>query len=313
MKAYIAQWLGLNENRIKPTIGGYQNHVYKVEHEGKPRIIRLRPQSQRTKKEIKEELTFIRLLNEHSVNAAAPVLLNGTFIHELRIEDKVYHAVLFERAPGTLMRVLDKSWNDDFFRKWGAYIGSMHLVSDQMKSETLHRRKRTVREPDPENILSKLPEEFRAWTSENLKQFTQTPTSKETYGFIHHDFHQGNLFVDRDSFTAFDFDDAMMDWKMYDLAVTFYHAIWQGKSFRPEEKGLPKRLYEGLLNGYVSVHPLTDEMVSQMEPALAIRDAFLYPVFSEKWTMTDWQKTFLADMENRLRDGIPYIEEKEYK
>ncbi|WP_227396951.1 phosphotransferase enzyme family protein [Jeotgalibacillus aurantiacus] len=313
MKEVVARWLGIHENQIKPTIGGYQNDVYKVEHEQEQRIIRLRHQNERSKTEIEEELSFIRLLNEHRVHAAAPVKWKGQNIHELQIGDRLYHAVLFERAAGTLMRVLDKSWNDDFFKKWGTYIGSMHLVSDQLNTKGFQRRKRTVENPDPENILSKLPEEFRAWPSENLKQFTQTPTSKETHGFIHHDFHQGNLFVDGDSFTAFDFDDAMMDWKMYDLAVTFYHAIWQGKSFRPEEKDLPKRLYEGLLNGYASVHPLTGEMVRQMEPALAIRDAFLYPVFSEKWTMTAWKKTFLADMENRLRLGVPYIEEKEYK
>ncbi len=53
--------------------------------------------------------------------------------------------------------------------------------------------------------------------------FRSLPKGSDDYGLIHADFHRGNFHVDeKEQVIAFDFDDALHHWFVYDIAVVFF-------------------------------------------------------------------------------------------
>ncbi|KIL47160.1 phosphotransferase enzyme family protein [Jeotgalibacillus campisalis] len=309
-KDWIASKLQIPNSAVTSTIGGLQNDVYKIETKEGPVILRLNEEARRTKEQLELEIAFIKHLHQSGIKAARAKHWQDSLIHEWDIEGKRVHAVFFEKAKGTSIRILDdKSWNSEWFREWGMYIGRMHHAAQTFRHPAMEKKAvRTAANPDPEGVKGQLDPQMRSWYTEQLKALTQYEMKIDTHHFIHHDFHQGNFLVEGFEIMSFDFDDCMTDWIMQDVAVSLYHGIWQGISFRPEEKDLAAKMVHGMLEGYSSVHRLDDDMIDQIFLFLNMRDALLYPIFKAKWEGVPWQVEYMKKLKKRLTEGIPYLE-----
>ena len=81
--------------------------------------------------------------------------------------------------------------------------------------------------------------------------------NQRTYSMIHADLHNGNLMVDGESLTVFDFDDAGFGWHQYDLAVAL-HGYRRREDF--------DLLQQTIIRGY------------RLERSIADRDLALLPL-----------------------------------
>ncbi|MDG5473330.1 phosphotransferase [Jeotgalibacillus sp. ET6] len=308
-KDWVASKLHIPDKAVKRAIGGLQNEVFHIETKEGPLILRLNESSRRTKDQLQLEIDFIEHLYQKKIKASRPRQWNGSFIHDWEMENKRVQAVFFEKAKGTSIRILDDQfWGSGLFREWGKYIGQMHNAAQTFHHTDIEKKAvRSKDNPDPEGIKAQLEPEMHSWYTDQLNALIQHTVKEDTHHLIHHDFHQGNFMMNGYEIMSFDFDDCMTDWIMQDLAVSLYHGIWQGNSFRPGEKDLEAQIVNGLLEGYSSVHRLDDEMINQLFLFLNMRDAVLYPIFKEKWTGAPWQDAYMKQLKKRLVEGIPYL------
>ncbi|NEP07081.1 MAG: phosphotransferase [Okeania sp. SIO4D6] len=99
----------------------------------------------------------------------------------------------------------------------------------------------------------------RAEISERL---TGLPTGPDRFGLIHADLHLANVMTNNGALTIIDFDDAGYGWYPYELAVSLHPIL--------DHPDLPDA-YRSLVDGYRSVHPLTDDEVALVDLFVAMR------------------------------------------
>ncbi|MEH7443939.1 phosphotransferase [Bacillus sp. JJ1122] len=288
--------------------GGFQNQVYEYEVKGFKRILRISDTNRRSCKEIQSELNWLSFLIQNGISVCRPIKSkNGNLL----IEGEGSIAVSFEKAPGNPANVSSQGeWNGSFFKEWGRYIGRIHSLSKQTEVQRLFRPRWREDHQDVlklgMQIQDRIIKEKYLKLLGKLKSFT---ISNDNFGLIHNDFHQGNFFVHNGEITAFDFDDCAYYWFANDIAVAFYHAYWQGISFRPDIKEFGNYFIDHFFQGYSETNKLTAEIINQIPVFLKIREVFLYHLFVSSWNMSqleDWQTETLKSIKESIMNETPY-------
>jgi Ser/Thr protein kinase RdoA (MazF antagonist) len=302
------QGTGLENGQIQRINEGFQNEIYSWKNGGQEFILRVQTGKGRTRESISAELEWIRFLSEHGVKVARPILIGN---EEVKRVGEHRFFTIFEKAKGRPVEVMNPDeWSAPFFYSWGKAIGRMHTLAAAFHLQAGSERPVWRREsPNLFRLMDRLEEPVREiylTLINSLSEFTLRP---DTFGLIHNDLHQGNFFVDGHEITFFDFDDCSFNWFANDLAVSYYHAHWQGTSFNPEDKEFPKRFLSCLLKGYQSEKELHPDTVKQIPIFLKIREIFLYQLFKEKWDhnhLEDWQEYTLQDLKLRIEGRVPF-------
>lgn len=288
--------------------GGFQNQVYEYEDRGFRRILRISDANRRSRKEIQSELNWLSFLNQKGISVCRAIKSkNGNLLVEG--DDRI--AVSFEKAPGCPVNVSSQGeWNGRFFKEWGRYVGRIHSLSKQPEVQRLFRPRWREDHPDILNlemqIQDRIVKEKYLKLLRKLKSFT---INNDNFGLIHNDFHQGNFFVYNGNITAFDFDDCAYYWFANDIAVAFYHAYWQGTSFRPDIQNFGDFFIDHFFQGYTETNKLTAEIINQIPVFLKIREVFLYHLFVSSWDMSkleDWQRVTLKSIKDSIVNETPY-------
>jgi amicoumacin kinase len=302
-----------NGNHLVKLTGGFQNNVFQYRFGNELRILRVTNSNHRDLESIKGELEFIQCLSNAGVPVSCPLIsAKGHLIEEFQQDNQTYFLTAFTKAKGTPIEVTNLDvWNKELFRNWGRTLGKMHTFSSKNyeKFQTLKRPAWSgLDERGKTFISSKSIEAYKAYQN-LLDQINAFPTVNGTFGLIHNDFHQGNLFVNEGQIHIFDFDDCSFNWFAQDIAVSFYHAIWQGMSFNPGNDNFPFEFISYFLDGYSQEKNLHKEIVKQIPLFLKFREFFLYILFNEKWDfhhLEDWQAYTIKDLFYRIENDIPY-------
>lgn len=316
MKATIAALYSARETDLERVSDGFQNTVYQLTHHGTTRFVRVTPSSRRDLNQIRGELDWLLYLAEHGANIARPLpAASGQLIEEVTTPEGTFFIASFEQAAGRFIDVnnLDE-WKPQLFETWGETIGTIHrLTEDYVPQDPAIRRPAWSRhDPSLQAIEDYFAEHDPAIAEKCrslLQAISQLPITEDTYGLIHNDFHQGNLFLDQGRLTVFDFDDARYGWLAYDLAAAFYHAYWQGTSSHPARTDFAEEFMRHFLTGYRRVRVLPRATLNQMPLFLKWREMFLYHLFSTCWdpgNLLDWQAYTMKDLRHRILHDIPY-------
>lgn len=92
------------------------------------------------------------------------------------------------------------------------------------------------------------------------------PTDAGHFGLIHSDLHLGNVMADGDTLTVIDFDDCGYGWFAHELAVALHPVFGE-----PVEEAAKASMVEG----YRTVHPLSDSEVGLIDTFLAVRSLMI--------------------------------------
>jgi Ser/Thr protein kinase RdoA (MazF antagonist) len=311
VKQAVKSFGGKEESCVKLS-GGFQNDVYEYMYEGEKRILRITSSSRRTIKQTQSEIDFIRSLEAGGVNVSLPVVsCFGNDIEQLDIEGELFLITAFLKAPGQFVNVAnEKEWDKALFQNWGQAIGKMHAIAEQNHSH-FEEYERPKWEPNRKsmNFLSSISKSLAANYEKMVTEVQAFSKERDTYGLIHNDLHQGNFFVRDNTLTIFDFDDCSFCWFAQDIAVSFYHAVWQGLSVRPEHVSFPREFMKHFIEGYSKEHRMNKEILRQIPLFLKLREVFLFTLFHKVWDvkdLEDWQGYTLQDLLCRIEHEISY-------
>jgi len=303
-----------NIEEISKLSGGYQNEVYEYKVGEAHRVLRITRSNHREIDELKSEMDIIESFYQAGILVSIPIYsINEKKIEEVLVNDEKFYITSFTKAEGHPLNVTDPSkWNEKFFQKWGKIMGKMHTLVKNSNYQTYKRNhwgsdNNQINETT--NFLSQISDQMTKAYECLIKEISLLPKENDTYGLIHNDFHQGNFLVKDGEMTIFDFDDCSFNWFAQDIAVSFYHAVWQGMAFNPENQTFPYEFIKSFFKGYRNECELKKETIEQIPLFLKLREVFLYRLFNEKWDMEqleEWQVYTLNDLKYRIENDIPY-------
>lgn len=313
VKQALKYFVGKEESCVKLS-SGFQNEVYEYTYEGEQRILRVTPSSRRNLKQIQSEIDFIRSLQEGGVNVSLPgASCFGNDIERIVMDEEAFFITSFVKVPGQFVNVAnEQEWNEKLFQNWGQTIGKMHAIAKKNDSD-YKKYERPIWKPDVKamNFLLSISKSLAISYEKIITEVQMLSKERDTYGLIHNDLHQGNFFVQDTTLTIFDFDDCSFCWFAQDIAATFYHAMWQGLSVRPEHVSFPQEFMKHFIEGYNKEHTMNKEILRQIPLFLKLREVFLFTLFYEVWDfdkLEEWQAYTLKDLRYRIEQGVPYTD-----
>ncbi len=235
-----------------------ENAIYRVDTPAGRFIARLSGAGLQTPLSVRGEMRMIEHCAQHGVHVARPVpVRTGDWLHltpdlEFPAIDAAPRIVtLFHYAPGR--RVSLNRINEDFTFRWGASIARMQLALESflhtpeaarlLWHNVIFQGGPLASELAAVDWLRREWEACAAWL-ENLPL--------EHFGLIHADAHEGNFKVHDGKLWFFDFDDACIIWRVYDLAVIAL------RFERAGDAGRSRAQQQALIAGYTSLIPLSD-------------------------------------------------------
>lgn len=277
------------------------NAIYPFQNNGKAKLLRFVPVSEKGESNILAELEFINYLYSNNYPALRTVLArnNEEVIAAMTPWGK-YYATVFDRVSG--VQIGDTDFSDSIMYEFGKTLGSLHRLSSKFSPIN----KRWSYEDVLlwiKNILSEYQNQETAFKEVNLLQiyFSKLPKSIENYGLVHYDFEFDNVFYDEDTHTCnvIDFDDAMYHWYVMDIEQSLDSIEDEIESSRYEH------VKEIFLNGYKSEYTVTDEMLL-MQPIFR-RFANLYNyarILRSTAEIWDNEPEWLVDLRVKLNNSM---------
>jgi amicoumacin kinase len=307
----IAKRFAVDKNNLVKLSGGYHNKVYSIAG----RIIRITDSGRYDSSAIQSEIDFINSFASGGIPVSAPIpFKEGHFLERVDSSAETFYVTSFLKAPGHPVDVSHPGeWTPSLFRNWGRVLGKMHARTKQCHElfDKFDRPTWNEQWSNKFHFLSVNHQHLVRAGERLIKQIQLLPKSRDTFGLIHNDFHQGNIFIQEQQITVFDFDDCAFSWFAQDIAVAYYHAVWQNQSFNPGHPQFPYDFINYFLEGYCLENKLTRDILGQIPLFLKLREIFLFNLFHQKWDMQnleEWQVYTLEDLYYRIENEIPYTD-----
>ena len=233
-------------------------------------ILRISTLDDRTEEDYLAETEFVHYLAANGASVADVIpSANGKLVERMEENGKPIYISLFMYAPGMLIsdngyRYREGVSLSEYFYNTGKTLGKIHALSKVYQAS--HRRADYYEKYNMAYIGKLIPDtyaELKEAINERLKEFRKLPRDEESFGLVHFDFSDGNYHVDMTSgkITAFDFDNAIYCWYMFDLANLWTHGVgWC--MFEPDSEKrrmFMKEYFDTVLEGYRSETTLSKE------------------------------------------------------
>ncbi|TFE02211.1 phosphotransferase enzyme family protein [Jeotgalibacillus salarius] len=296
-------------------LNGFENYVYEVSKNGVPYVLRLTHSSHRTKTEVESELLWINDLHKRGINVS---LVNkseqGELVEVIQAEDTFFYACLFNKAPGSPVKLNDPVFDVPLFEKWGEITGELHTAArgfDTAQIDRPHWYEDDLIELD--QYLSAEDELIIQGNRELVGRIRQLPDDQRIYGLIHSDIHMGNFFAHEGEIHLFDFDDSMYFHYVSDIAIPLYYmSLWKNRELSLEERSAQGRVFlKSFLKGYLRKSDLDQEWLQKVPLFLKMRDYTLYGVFHKQVDLenaSERERALVESLRERLLNGEPIVD-----
>lgn len=297
-------------------LGGFSNNVFECIRNGEKIILKFYPSSKYKKDSIIAELDWISYLYSSGVNVTELLYSGGGKLLEvIQLDNKEECYVLaFEKAKGSFIDTSDsKTWNEDFFYKFGRTLGKIHFLSRNYKPSD-----KSVKKQDWNQgllfseSLDRVSELVVAKWKKFITELNQLQMDINSYGMIHNDLHQGNFYLYKNEIILFDFGDCEFNWFVNDIAIVLYHAV-QTIDRNDEEgrKSFAILFIKSFLTGYLKENNLDSYWLSKLPFFLNYRQIFSYIYFetflNEDQKNNEKIKQILNAMRGKIESDTPYI------
>ena len=259
----------------KPVPGheGGRNQIWICTLGGEKRfVLRVSVLADRTEADYLAEMEFVHYLAQHGAPVADVIpSVHGKLVECIEEEEKKLFISLFAYAKGMLIydngyRYRDGAPLEEYFYNTGKALGAIHRLSRQYRP--VHRRPAFFDQYNMESIGRLIPDcyaELKQAIARRLEAYRTLPMDGDAYGLVHFDFCDGNYHVDMitGEITAFDFDNCVYCWYMFDLAHVWTHGVgWYRHLADPKKRmeGM-KHYFDTVLEGYRSETAVSDELL----------------------------------------------------
>jgi Ser/Thr protein kinase RdoA (MazF antagonist) len=279
------------------------NEVYRASLRGEEVYVRVTFAEHRSREEIEAEVEWMLALRAASLSVVRPVVSqNGRYVEESRVGDRLGFVIVLARAPGRWAQK-PRDCTPAIARNWGRLMADFHRQSQTYCPAGQARRPSWV--DDQVFQLARQAAETGSQQEhvvfrQSVERLRTLDRSPDTFGLTHADLHLGNLSVDGEQVTAFDFDDACYHWFAHDVAVavtSLRKAEWEapGAFDRPAVE-------RALLAGYAERGDLRPIVPIQLEAFVQFRIAL-----SACWADQSERNGALdRDMQDWFRRSLPW-------
>ncbi|MGY5872880.1 MAG: phosphotransferase [Candidatus Thorarchaeota archaeon] len=297
--------------------GGFENKMFGFDAPENRLVVRVTPPGHKTLAEVKAEIDWLAYLSEHD----APVVRvipsqNDTIVETVNTDAGAISVVCFEWAPGRL--VTKKDFSPELFQTWGEAVGMLHRLTKDYrppskKTERIHwfddeYLNRDLIPSDQDKVLKR----FDAL----IDYFKDQPTSRDTFGLIHQDVHNANLFLDEKRLTVLDFDDSVYGFFVFDIANALGFSIWE-KPENTTNREFADFYLKHFMMGYERENHLDGLWVEDLPKALKLFEFIHYNAFNMDYDLAgkgsfdalkDETKQILKKYRQSIEEDLPYIE-----
>lgn len=255
-----------------------ENFIYFSRNASQDVVIRLTEPPRRQKEDLLSELHWQNWMSERGARCANPLESNNArLVETLDDGQTIFYACVFKRAAGAPLKNTS-DFTPQVMHAWGRTIAQFHDLTRDYQCPSDIKPRKPWREDFEDSIASVVKDDDNPGVSDEFKHLfgwlDALPRSRDTYGLVHTDLHNGNFFVSGDRLTVFDFDDACYHWFMYDLAVPlFYLRYRNAHSADPLDLAALEREY---LNGYRSLREISSASKKQIEAFVRYRALIMY-------------------------------------
>ncbi len=238
-------------------------------------VLRVSLTGDREEQQYLAETEFVHYLAQNGAPAADVIpSVNGRLVESITVEGRTAYVSLFAYARGKLMydygyRYREGAPIEEYFFNTGKVLGAIHRLSKQYVPS--HRRPSFFDKYNMEYIGGLIPDSFaelKDAVAARLEQFKELPADAESFGLVHFDFSDGNYHVDIESgdITAFDFDNCMYCWYMFDIANLW----WHGEGWSRNQPNGAKRMeymehyFNTVLEGYRTETEVSDVLLGKL-------------------------------------------------
>lgn len=299
---------------------GGRNLVYVCSKDGeKQYVLRISGMEDRCEEDYLAETEFVRFLAEHEA-PVADVLpsVQGKLVECVEWEGENNYISQFAYAKGMLIcdngyRYREDAPLEEYFYNTGKVLGIIHRLSKNYAPT--HRRAQYFDKYNMEYINKLIPDtygELKEAIAKRLEAFKDLPMDANSYGLVHFDFSDGNYHIDMETgdITAFDFDNCINCWYMFDLANLWTHGVgWcQFEQNSAKRMEYMRGYFETVLAGYRSETDVAAELLEQLP--LFIDMVLIENIVDEfECAMREGEELDYEDIEDAaecLIDEIPY-------
>jgi Ser/Thr protein kinase RdoA (MazF antagonist) len=302
---------GIGEGDIR-LLDGFESFMYEFQGDGRDYILRLAHSRRRSEALIQGEVDWINYLAAGGAGVARAVLSRQGKLVEAVDDGRggQFLATAFGKARGDHPR--GAVWTPEFYERYGEALGVIHALTKRYEPADPAWRRPEWDDPLMMQVEAQLPPSEAVVVAryrELMAHLGALPRDPEGYGLIHQDFHGGNFYVDEEGrITAFDFDDCVYGWFIYDIAmVLFYAALFaeDGRAFT--EAFMPR-----FLEGYRRQNALDPAWLAEMPHFLKLREIDLYAVIHRSFDLESTQDRFVAHYmpgrKERIEGEVPVID-----
>ncbi len=278
LPAKAAALFGMADCRIQtvPEHEGGRNRIFVLKKEnGEKCILRISALGDRTEDAYLAETEFVRYLAANGASVADVIpSVNGKLVERLQENGGTAFVSLFAYAPGMLIcdngyRYREGAPLSEYFYNTGKTLGRIHALSKTY--QPFHRRADYFDKYNMAYIDRLIPdtyEQLKRAISVRLNAFSALPKSADSYGLVHFDFSDGNYHINMETgeITAFDFDNAMYCWYMFDLANLWTHGVgWcQSEPDPDKRRAFMSEYFDTVLAGYMTETDLPKELAQKL-------------------------------------------------
>ncbi len=255
---------------------GGRNQSVIVSRNGEKRyVLRISGLTDRSENDYLAETEFVRFLAENGAPVADVIpSARGRLVERAEADGKAVFVSLFAYAKGML--ISDNGYRyrkgaplSEYFFSTGKALGAIHRLSKTYAP--VHPRPDYFDKYNMTYLDRLIPDEYgelKKAVARRLEAFRALPKDKSCYGLVHFDFSDGNYHIDMDTgkITAFDFDNCMNCWYMFDLANLWVHNEgWTRQETDPGKRfALMQQCFGLQLQGYKTETDLPDGMLEKL-------------------------------------------------
>jgi Ser/Thr protein kinase RdoA (MazF antagonist) len=235
---------------------------------------------------------------------------NGNLVETIELDDSCFHAYAFEKAEGKLPE--QDQWNASFFEKWGKVMGRMHDVAKRYEPSGNITKRFHWHEDASLRVENHIPrsQPIVIERCNQLKnKFREIPTDEDSYGLIHSDLHDGNIFVSNGDITVFDFDDCHYNWFAYDIAIPLFYLLRDSR-VDPNDKSFARHFMNCFMEGYRQENTIDSSQLELIPDFMKLRELDLYIIIhaEDAFNVNDWCKRYMENRRYSIENEIPIID-----
>jgi len=308
---------GFQVDKLVKLGGGFENKMFGFDSPENRLVVRVTPPGHKTLTEVKAEINWLAYLSEQGAPVVQVITSrNDNIVETVDTDEGPISAVCFEWAPGRL--VTKEDFSPDLFQTWGEAVGLMHKLTKDYRPPTKTTGRiqwfddeylnRSLIPTEQDRVL----ERFDAL----IDYFKDQPTSRDTFGLIHQDVHNANLFLDGKRLTVLDFDDSVYGYFVFDIANALGFSIWE-KSKNQTNREFADFYLKHFVMGYERENQLDESWVEDLPKALKLFEFIHYNAFNMDHDLAgtgsfdalgDGTKQILKRYRKSIEEDLPYIE-----